>query len=53
MKKYKLAPRCIGCGKFGKFVCKHCAELVAALEKRIKKLRGTVEGKFARGSNEL
>lgn len=48
------APRCFGCGAAGKgFCCVHCAELVRALEKRIAKLRGTVEGKFARRSYDV
>jgi hypothetical protein len=43
--------RCIGCGKLGIFLCRHCSEFLRAVDKKkleqSQKLMSTVEQRFA------
>jgi hypothetical protein len=39
--------RCIGCGKFGTFMCPHCREIQNWTLTRVMKLQSTIQGKFA------
>jgi hypothetical protein len=46
-----VADRCIGCGRVGIFVCRHCDEFMRAVDKKkleqSQKLMSTVEQRFA------
>ena len=43
-----FSERCIGCGRFGVFLCDPCRELGDATWQRMRKLRNTIDIKFAR-----
>jgi len=38
---------CAGCGKIGKFLCRDCKEWNDAVRRRVAKLWGTLENRFA------
>lgn len=45
--KHEFGERCIGCGKLGALVCVHCRAFLDAAHKKMAKLWGTIEFRFA------